>query len=114
MTEKDKDNLQNLKISLAMAKYIVSYKEPTKNTNSLYRFGYFIINGYEYFISAWSFHSNIVTFENKEGKKVKYNIETKKTIGDDFKTDTVFEKIIKFIRIKLSSLLKDLSDKLQP
>jgi len=113
-TVSDRQNYKNLCKSLNDSKYNVEYKKADRETESLYRFGWFIIDGYKYSISAWSFKKGQVTFEMKNGTKVKYSIPNHMYLGEtDFKKDTFIEMIIKKFRTSLSKWLKDLSDKLQ-
>lgn len=85
-----------------------------KSSGSLYRFGWFYINGYKYSVSGLKFKDGLVTFENEStGEKVKYLIETHELRNGNFKKDTLFEKYVKLVRNKLSLWLKELSDKLQ-
>lgn len=84
------------------------------NTGSLYRFGWFVINGYKYAIVGWQFKEGIVTFENdKTHEKIKYDMinDCEKTIL--FKRKN-YSHFMYNIKRKLSIWLKDLSDKLQP
>jgi len=117
--ESDIRRLQELTTSLeAWAKATnnsLQCVEFEKNTESLYRFGWFIINGYKYSISGWKFLVGIVVFENElDGTKIKYNIPDKAIIGTAFRKDTWVVSNIKKIRRILSNLLRKLSDKLQP
>ena len=113
-TESDRKNYRSLCESLDKSKYNVDYRKNDRETESLYRFGWFIINGYEYSISAWSFKKGQVTFENDNGVKVKYSIYNKIHFGDtEFKQDNPIEMVVKKVRNGLAKWLKDLSDKLQ-
>jgi len=113
-TASDRQNYKNLCDSLNNSKYTVEYEKVERETESLYRFGWFIINGYKYSISAWSFKKGQVTFEMENGIKVKYSIPNHIYFGEtEFKKDTFTEMIIKKLRNGLSKWLKDLSDKLQ-
>lgn len=90
----------------------LAYEKPT---GSLYRFGWFYINGYKYSISGWKFDDGIVTFENEEtGEKVKYNIVQMTVVGKKFKKDTLYTRWLKKIRILISIILRKISDKLHP
>lgn len=91
------------------------YTKYEKNSESLYRFGWFFINDYKYSISGWKFGAGIITFENEaNGEKIKYNIGEQSVIGKEFTKDSWIEKVFKTIRYKLSHLLRTWSDKLQP
>jgi len=114
MTTQDIENLDKLKTSLDASTYKVRYEQNYRDTESLYRFGWFYINDYKYSVSGWAFLKGIVTFESEDGYKVKYSIPNKLTFVNEFKKDTFISKNIKKVRIKLSKWLKDLSDKLQP
>ena len=82
-----------------------------KETETLYRFGWFYINNYKYSISGWKFMDDIVTFEcETSGTKVKFDINVSNTLNNSFKRDNLIRKI----RSKMSLWLKDLSDKLRP
>ena len=113
MTVQDKKNYNSLIKSLDNSHFKVSYSNNNRDTESLYRFGWFTIEDYEYSISAWSFKKRIITFEDKVGNKVKYSIRDKSVIGLPFKKDTLYVSIKKRIKNKLVNWLKDLSDKLQ-
>ena len=114
MTERDKLKFDELIKSLNSSAYDVQHKPNHRQTESLYRFGWFIINDHIYSISEWSFIKGHVTFESENGYKVKYSIPNKITIDGDFKKNSFIEKITRKVRIKLSTWLKDLSDKLHP
>jgi hypothetical protein len=91
------------------------HSEFEKNTESLNRFGWFIINMIKYSISGWNFRDGIVTFESDSfGMKIKYNIGEQRVIGDHFKKDNWFVVITRKVRLNLSNTLRKLSDKLQP
>jgi hypothetical protein len=116
--ESDKNLFKMLDLSLkrfvVLNGFVFKHKPFPKSTGSLYRFGWFYINGYKYSISGWKFKDGLVTFENeKTGEKIKYEIDTFKLKNGEFKKDTFVERIVKSIRNKLSLWLKDLSDKLQ-
>lgn len=114
MTAKDISNLEELQKSLLSSEYDVITKKNERDTESLYRFGWFYINGYKYSISAWSFQKKVITFESKGGTKVKYSIPNKLTFGPtNFKKDTYLTSIQKRLRNGLADFLKDLSDKLR-
>lgn len=86
-----------------------------KETGTLYRFGWFIINGYRYSISGWKFREGIVTFEEETtGEKIKYDIMLSVVLNKKFKKDSFISSIIKLVRVKSSILLRNISDKLQP
>lgn len=86
-----------------------------KQSGSLYRFGWFYINGYRYSISGWKFKDGLVTFERDDtNEKIKYSIPDKKIKNGIFKKDSFIEKNVKHIRKQVSIWLKDLSDKLHP
>lgn len=92
------------------------HSEFEKNTGSLNRFGWFIINTIKYSISGWNFRDGIVTFENEEYcTKIKYNIGEQKIItGTLIKKDNWIVAIVNKLRLTLSNMLRNLSDKLQP
>ncbi len=113
MTNKDKDNLKSLRKSLFDSKYNVVFEDNDRETESLYRFGWFYVNGYKYSVSGWSFQKQVVTFENEKGEKIKYSIPNKMTFKDDFQTDSFLFGIQKKLRNYLADRLKDLSDKLR-
>ncbi len=93
----------------------VSHEEYEKDSGSLYRFGWFVINGYRYSISGWKIREGIVTFEREDtGEKVKFDIMLSRTVNNEFQRDGFFTKITKKSRILLSVWLRKLSDKLQP
>lgn len=107
--------LASLNIWVSKSNNVYSHAELEKDTGSLYRFGWFYINGYKYSVSGWKFKDGIVTFEcETTGEKIKYNIVESKVINKVFKKDTLLIGITKKIRTKISMWLKDLSDKLQP
>ena len=119
LTEKnDIEKLNNLihslkifSISKAMDIKRVDYET---HTNSLYRFGWFYINGYKHSISGWNFRKDIIIFEDENtGKKIKYNINTSSVIGEDFIKNSVTTKIQRKLKRKLSRWLRKLSDQLQ-
>lgn len=117
--QSDLNNLRSLMCSLkiwaTVTNNTISHEEYRKETGSLYRFGWFIINGYKYSISGWKFKEGIVTFEEEStGEKVKYDIMLSRTLNKEFGRDNILTYIIKNARIKLSVLLRNLSDKLQP
>ena len=119
LNDNDKMLLNGLISSLQMFAYenghVISHKPIEKATGSLYRFGWFYINGYKYSISGWKFKDGLVTFENEEtGEKVKFSISDNSMKVGKFKKDKFIEKNVKLIRRKISKWLKDLSDKLQP
>ena len=113
MTNKDEENLELLRTSLFASAYKVVCEDNERDTESLYRFGWFHINGYKYSVSGWSFKKQVVTFENEKGEKVKYSIPNKITFGGDFKKDNLFFSIQKKLRNNLADWLKDLSVKLR-
>lgn len=113
MTTKDKENLKSLKESLNNSDYSVIIEENSRDTESLYRFGWYHINGYKYSVSGWAFQKNVVTFESETGEKVKYSISENKSIFGEFKKDNFIDSIQKKIRNNLADWLKDLSDKLR-
>ena len=93
----------------------VTHEEFGKDSGSLYRYGWFIINGYRYSISGWKIREGIVTFEREDtGEKVKFDIMLSRTVSNEFQRDSFITKITKKIRILLSVWLRKLSDKLQP
>ena len=93
----------------------VDHAEFEKESGSLYRFGWFIINGYRYSISGWKFREGIVTFEEETtGEKIKYDIMLSRVLNKEFKRDSLISSIVKKTRIKLSVWLRKISDKLQP
>lgn len=86
-----------------------------KETNTLYRFGWFYINGYKYSVSGWSFKKGIVTFENEStGCKIKYDLQSNDVVGQKFIKDSCCIKYLKMIRLWLSERLRKISDKLHP
>ena len=112
------NNLDNVNYELLVASLNASVDKlkleaNKRETESLYRFGWFYINGYKYSISGWSFKKQVVSFEREDGEKVKYSIEDKKEIMGNFKKDTKLNSISKKLRNNLADLLKDLSDKLR-
>jgi hypothetical protein len=93
----------------------IYHKPFPKSTGSLYRFGWFYINGYKYSVSGWKFKDGLVTFENEDThEKVKYSITDNMMRVGEFKKDGIIEKYVKLLRRKLSKILKELSDKLYP
>lgn len=113
MTNKDKDNLELLRDSLNRSNYNVIYEDNERETESLYRFGWFYVYGYKYSVSGWSFQKQVVTFENEIGEKIKYSIPNKITFAGDFTKDGFLFSIQKKLRNNLADWLKDLSDKLR-
>ena len=92
-----------------------THTEFDKETGSLYRFGWFVINGYKYSVSGWKFKEGVVTFEHEDThEKIKYDIMTCDVMNKKFKKDTFLQHHIKKIRVTFSDLLRTLSDKLQP
>jgi len=117
--QNDIDRLNELKDSLndwaVKSNNTIIYDEYEKDTESLYRFGWFIINDYKYSISGWKIAGGIITFENEEnGEKFKYNMGEHEVIAKPFIKDNLVKKLIKKIRFTLSQWLRELSDKLQP
>lgn len=106
----------SLKIWSRVTHNAFSHYEYEKDTGSLYRFGWFNINGYKYSVSGWKFKEGIVTFENEDtGEKIKYDIMLSRPVnGGHFTKDDFFTGNIKKLRIKVSIWLRKLSDKLQP
>lgn len=93
----------------------VRYIEYKKETGSLYRYGWFIINGYKYSISGWKLKDGIITFENEiSGEKIKYDIINSDVVNKTFIKDSLLISMIKKVRITLSKWLRNISDKLQP
>lgn len=85
------------------------------NTESLYRFGWFKINGSRYSISSWKYSENIVTFEEEyNGEKIKYDITKSIFMNKVFKIENHTLTIIEKCRINLSEWLRGVSDKLHP
>lgn len=83
-------------------------------TNSLYRFGLFNINGHIYSICSWNFKNNIVVFEHEEThNKIKYDINNDNVIDQPFFKSSFICCRIKSIKRKLAYILRILSDKLQ-
>ncbi len=92
----------------------LDHQEYAKETGTLYRFGWFYINGYKYAIVSWQFNNGIVTFEEETTHhKIKYNIQKHYTLTDEFKKDAFLISIKKKVLNCISSWLKDLSDKLR-
>lgn len=118
LNEKDttrfNDLIDSLKSYIKINNFTFKYKPYEKETNSLYRFGWFYINGYKYSISSWNFRDNIVVFEEENGEKIKYDIDILNVIGEKFVKDGKIVSLLKKIRSKLSNCLRSLSDKLQP
>lgn len=117
--EKDQINLSKLLDSLDIWKskhrwtsvYHINYE---KETGTLYRFGWFIINGYKHSVVGWQFKTGVVTFENeKTHEKIKYDLIDHCVLYSEFKKDNILLSIKKRLFNKLSLWLKDLSDKLQ-
>lgn len=105
----------SLEIWATVTHNTVSHEEYNKESGSLYRYGWFIINGYRYSISGWKFREGIVTFEEEStGEKIKYDIMLSRVLNKEFKRDNFVSSIVKKTRIKLSVLLRKISDKLQP
>jgi len=77
-------------------------------TNSLYRFGWFLINGRKYSVSAINYKKNIVVFEDDKEYKVKYNYKEHKIVYNKFRRLTFFDKM----KYKLASYLGSLSERL--
>ena len=113
MNHYDTTNFEKLKKSFGDSNFNVVFEDNDRETESLYRFGWFYINNYKYNISAWSFQKNIVTFESINGLQVKYNMSSKLTTMNTFKQDTLFVTFQRKIRNGLADFLKDLSDKLR-
>ena len=113
MNNLDKINYNLLTTSLKSSPYSVRFEPNNRDTESLYRFGWFYIHEYKYSVSGWSFKKKVVTFECEDGTKVKYSIEEQKTIMGEFKKDNKIVCINKKIRNRLADWLKDLSDKLR-
>lgn len=117
--ESDKKLFDTLNKSLVKFCYnngsVMTHKPFPKTSGSLYRFGWFYINGYKYSISGWKFKDGLVTFEREDtGEKIKYSIPDNNLKNGQFKKDGLIEKNVKLIRRVISKWLKDLSDKLQP
>jgi len=92
-------------------KNTIQHSFSKKETGSLYRFGIFKINGYNYSISGWRFDKHIITFENEEtGEKIKFDIEKSETIYNRFKKDGFIQSKNKKIRNFISDWLQGLSD----
>lgn len=73
-----------------------SHEEYHKETGSLYRFGWFIINGYRYSVSGWKFKDGIVTFEEENtGSKIKYDIMLSMVLNNDFKKIAFLQPLLK-------------------
>lgn len=107
--------MESLEIYTMFNGNTVKHEPLEKTTGSLYRFGWFYINGYKYSVSGWKFRDGLVTFENEEtGEKVKYSIPNNAMKVGEFKKDNFLEKYVKLVRRTLSKKLKELSDKLQP
>jgi len=114
MTEKDKEYLGTLIDALILSGIKFNHKKINKNTKSLYRFGTFEIEGYNYVIVSWSFIKSIVTFENTDSlSKIKFSINDKKIISGEFEKMTKIVKYKKYLKNKLADILKELSDKLR-
>lgn len=106
-------NSVNIYIRLNGGSFKHEYIE--KDTNSLYRFGWFYINGYKYSLCAWNFRKNIVEFENEHHHdKIKFDINIFDVLNKPFRKDSFITCKIKTIRAKASTFLGNLSDKLQP
>jgi len=106
--------IESLKVYSKKNNFMFKYKSYEKETNSLYRFGWFFINEYKYSVSSWNFKKNIVVFENENEKKIKYDVDNKTVYGEKFVKDTKITVLMKKIRKSLSNWLGNLSDKLQP
>jgi len=92
----------------------VIHKPFEKHTCSLYRFGWFYINDYEYSISEWRFRNGIIKFFTEEtGDYITFNINTSEVIGNSFVKDSWPLYISKKIRINIVKVLRKLIDKLQ-
>ena len=88
-----------------------SHEDFDRDTNTLYRYGYFYFNHERHSISAWSKHKKVVTFENEaDNVKFKYSYERHKIVYGKLPRF----KLLHILRSKVSIWLKDLSDKLQP
>lgn len=114
----NKDNILLLELESAITVFAhknnITYKhiKLEHQTESLYRFGLFDLDGNIYSISAWHFKDNIVTFEHETShKKIKFSIDQKNMLTV-FEKETLFKKNVRYLRNTLSNLLKDLSDKL--
>lgn len=115
---KDEELLQMLLKSLEnwakKTKNKIRHERFEKETGTLYRFGLFYVNGYKYSISGWVFNKNIVTFENeKNGSKVKFDIDGEKIIYSFFVKDGLLVSYKKGIKNYFSRLFGELSDKLR-
>jgi len=113
MDSKDKLNYEELVQALRKTNIKLTLEENARDTESLYRFGWFHINDYKYSVSGWSFRKKIVTFEDVDGNKIKFSIANKLTFGGDFKKDNLIAGITKKIRNGIANYLKDISDKLR-
>jgi hypothetical protein len=113
LDNKDKLNYEELVQSLRKTDLKLVLEENTRDTETLYRFGWFHINDYKYSVSGWSFRKKIVTFEDVLGDKIKFSIPDNKIIGTNFKKDNFITYLIKKIRNSLANYLKDISDKLR-
>lgn len=113
MSAIDKTNYNELVRSLDATDVKLVLAKNSRDTESLYRFGWFYINDYKYSVSGWSFRKKIVSFEDALGNKVKFSIVDKSTFGGEFKKDGTFLSIKKKISNGLANWLKDISDKLR-
>jgi len=113
MSDKDNINYDELVVALRATNNKLTLEQNSRDTESLYRFGWFYINNYKYSISGWSFRKKIVTFEDLDGNKIKFSIVNKLTFGGEFKKDSFFITVSKKIRNSIANYLKDISDKLR-
>jgi len=113
MSDLDNTNYKELVESLRKTNNKLTLEENDRDTESLYRFGWFHINDYKYSISGWSFRKKIVTFEDTDGNKIKFSVANKLTFEGDFKKDNLITGLTKKIRNGIANYLKDISDKLR-
>lgn len=118
LVEHDDKLLNTLKVSLECwsktTKNTVTHKFKSKESLSLYRFGIFNINGYDYSISGWRFDTNVVTFENeKTGDKVKFSIIDNDVVKSTFVKDGYFKSKKNRIKLIISDYLRGISDALR-
>ena len=113
MSDLDNTNYNELVKSLRKTNNKLKFEHNDRDTESLYRFGWFYINDYKYSISGWSFRKKIVTFEDELGNKVKFSVANRLTFGGDFKKDGIVVGIKKKFRNGIANWLKDISDKLR-